>query len=60
MVLTLAVSAKAAPTLVGLSQGHTGHVRFLTAIELPDGFNVLFPLPRETGRWDDWGGGVQS
>ncbi|KAM6096839.1 rho guanine nucleotide exchange factor 17 [Chlamydotis macqueenii] len=49
VVLTLALSAKAAPTLVGLSQGHTGHVRFLTAIELPDGFDVLFPLPRETG-----------
>ncbi|NWU68355.1 ARHGH factor, partial [Pterocles burchelli] len=45
VVLTLAVSPKAAPTLVGLSQGHTGHVRFLTAIELPDGFDVLFPLP---------------
>ncbi|KFO54941.1 Rho guanine nucleotide exchange factor 17, partial [Corvus brachyrhynchos] len=45
VVLTLSVSAKAAPTLVGLSQGHTGHVRFLTAIELPDGFDVLFPLP---------------
>ncbi|XP_056185379.1 rho guanine nucleotide exchange factor 17 isoform X1 [Falco biarmicus] len=49
VVLTLTVSAKAAPALVGLSQGHTGHVRFLTAIELPDGFEVLFPLPRETG-----------
>uniref|UniRef100_H0ZTD0 Rho guanine nucleotide exchange factor 17 n=1 Tax=Taeniopygia guttata TaxID=59729 RepID=H0ZTD0_TAEGU len=49
VVLTLAVSPKAAPTLVGLSQGHTGHVRFLTAIELPDGFDVLFPLPRDTG-----------
>ncbi|XP_010151609.1 PREDICTED: LOW QUALITY PROTEIN: rho guanine nucleotide exchange factor 17, partial [Eurypyga helias] len=48
VVLTLALSAKAAPALVGLSQGHTGHVRFLTAIELPDGFDVLFPLPRET------------
>ncbi|KFM12151.1 Rho guanine nucleotide exchange factor 17, partial [Aptenodytes forsteri] len=45
VVLTLAVSAKAAPALVGLSPGHTGHVRFLTAIELPDGFDVLFPLP---------------
>ncbi|XP_016152201.1 PREDICTED: LOW QUALITY PROTEIN: rho guanine nucleotide exchange factor 17 [Ficedula albicollis] len=54
VVLTLALSAKAAPTLVGLSQGHTGHVRFLTAIELPDGFDVLFPLPRDTGTW---GGG---
>lgn len=51
VVLTLSVSAKAAPTLVGLSQGHTGHVRFLTAIELPDGFDLLFPLPRDTGRW---------
>lgn len=51
VVLTLSVSAKAAPTLVGLSQGHTGHVRFLTAIELPDGLDVLFPLPRDTGRW---------
>uniref|UniRef100_A0A8C3U948 Rho guanine nucleotide exchange factor 17 n=1 Tax=Catharus ustulatus TaxID=91951 RepID=A0A8C3U948_CATUS len=49
VVLTLSVSAKAAPTLVGLSQGHTGHVRFLTAIELPDGLDVLFPLPRDTG-----------
>ncbi|NWI31111.1 ARHGH factor, partial [Sula dactylatra] len=45
VVLTLSVSAKAAPALMGLSQGHTGHVRFLTAIELPDGFDVLFPLP---------------
>ncbi|NXV67184.1 ARHGH factor, partial [Molothrus ater] len=45
VVLTLAVPPKAAPTLVGLSQGHTGHVRFLTAIELPDGLDVLFPLP---------------
>ncbi|NXE68599.1 ARHGH factor, partial [Calcarius ornatus] len=45
VVLTLAVPPKAAPTLVGLSQGHTGHVRFLTAIELPDGFDLLFPLP---------------
>ncbi|XP_067995310.1 rho guanine nucleotide exchange factor 17 isoform X1 [Melanerpes formicivorus] len=49
VVLTLSLSAKAAPTLVGLSQGHTGHVRFLTAIQLPDGFDLLFPLPRETG-----------
>ncbi|NWR80950.1 ARHGH factor, partial [Centropus unirufus] len=45
VVLTLAISAKAAPVLVGLSQGHTGHVRFLTAIELPDSFDILFPLP---------------
>ncbi|KFO80268.1 Rho guanine nucleotide exchange factor 17, partial [Cuculus canorus] len=45
VVLTLTISAKAAPVLVGLSQGHTGHVRFLTAIELPDSFDILFPLP---------------
>lgn len=54
VVLTLAVPPKAAPTLVGLSQGHTGHVRFLTAIELPDGLDVLFPLPRDTGTWGGW------
>lgn len=29
----------------GLSQGHTGHVRFLAAVQLPDGFNLLFPTP---------------
>ncbi|NXN95308.1 ARHGH factor, partial [Rhinopomastus cyanomelas] len=45
VLLTLSLSAKATPTLVGLSQGHTGHVRFLTAIELPEGFELLFPLP---------------
>ncbi|XP_040195988.1 rho guanine nucleotide exchange factor 17 isoform X1 [Rana temporaria] len=32
---------------VGLSQGHTGHVRFLTSVELPDGFDVYFPVPGE-------------
>ncbi|KAL8191305.1 UNVERIFIED_CONTAM: Rho guanine nucleotide exchange factor (GEF) 17, partial [Gekko kuhli] len=54
VVLTLSITANAAasktpPLPVGLSQGHTGHVRFLTAIELPEGFDVLFPLPRDTG-----------
>ncbi|XP_056417198.1 rho guanine nucleotide exchange factor 17 isoform X2 [Hyla sarda] len=34
---------------VGLSQGHTGHVRFLTSVELPDGFDVHFPLPGDQG-----------
>ncbi|XP_030055888.1 rho guanine nucleotide exchange factor 17 [Microcaecilia unicolor] len=54
VVLTLSIasnasSLKAPLTPVGLSQGHTGHVRFLTSIELPDGFDVIFPLPREPG-----------
>ncbi|XP_077197324.1 rho guanine nucleotide exchange factor 17 [Paroedura picta] len=55
VVLTLPITANSAASLktpplpVGLSQGHTGHVRFLTAIELPEGFDVLFPLPRDTG-----------
>uniref|UniRef100_A0A7M4FKD3 Rho guanine nucleotide exchange factor 17 n=1 Tax=Crocodylus porosus TaxID=8502 RepID=A0A7M4FKD3_CROPO len=54
VVLTLSITANASvwktpPTLVGLSQGHTGHVRFLTSIELPDGFDILFPLPRDPG-----------
>ncbi|XP_043927239.1 rho guanine nucleotide exchange factor 17 isoform X2 [Protopterus annectens] len=34
---------------MGSAHGHTGHVRFLTSIELPDGFNINFPLPRDAG-----------
>ncbi|XP_061485056.1 rho guanine nucleotide exchange factor 17 isoform X2 [Rhineura floridana] len=54
VVLTLSVTANTAslktpPLPVGLSQGHTGHVRFLTSIELPEGFDILFPLPRDPG-----------
>ncbi|XP_062983825.1 rho guanine nucleotide exchange factor 17 [Elgaria multicarinata webbii] len=54
VVLTLSITANAAslktlPLPVGLSQGHTGHVRFLTTIELPEGFDILFPLPRDPG-----------
>ncbi|XP_039220690.1 rho guanine nucleotide exchange factor 17-like [Crotalus tigris] len=54
VVLTLPITGnpaalKTPPLPVGLSQGHTGHVRFLTSIELPEGFNVLFPLPGEAG-----------
>ncbi|XP_029457988.1 rho guanine nucleotide exchange factor 17 isoform X2 [Rhinatrema bivittatum] len=54
VVLTLSIassagSLKAPLTPAGLSQGHTGHVRFLTSIELPDGFEVVFPSPREPG-----------
>ncbi|KAM3837427.1 LOW QUALITY PROTEIN: rho guanine nucleotide exchange factor 17 [Vipera latastei] len=54
VVLTLPIAGNSAalktpPLPVGLSQGHTGHVRFLTSIELPEGFNALFPLPGEAG-----------
>ncbi|XP_054830464.1 rho guanine nucleotide exchange factor 17 [Eublepharis macularius] len=54
VVLTLSITANAAswktpPLPVGLSQGHTGHVRFLTSTELPEGFDVLYPLPRDPG-----------
>ncbi|KAM6447642.1 rho guanine nucleotide exchange factor 17 isoform 2-T2 [Liasis olivaceus] len=54
VVLTLSITGNTAalktpPLPVGLSQGHTGHVRFLTSIELSEGFNVLFPLPGEPG-----------
>uniref|UniRef100_A0A8D0BBV4 Rho guanine nucleotide exchange factor 17 n=1 Tax=Salvator merianae TaxID=96440 RepID=A0A8D0BBV4_SALMN len=54
VVLTLSMMAyasslKTSPLPVGLSQGHTGHVRFLTSIELPEDFDVLFPLPRDPG-----------
>lgn len=53
VVLTLAIPAvstgTSATTLksplvpMGSAHGHTGHVRFLTAIELPEGFDVRFP-----------------
>lgn len=53
VVLTLAVPAVSTGTSVttlksplvpmGSAHGHTGHVRFLTAIELPEGFDVRFP-----------------
>ncbi|XP_036601972.1 rho guanine nucleotide exchange factor 17 isoform X3 [Trichosurus vulpecula] len=40
------VSTPRAPlSPAGLVQGHTGHVRFLTAIELPDNFDLLCPPP---------------
>nr|DBA32424.1 TPA: hypothetical protein GDO54_000218 [Pyxicephalus adspersus] len=52
VVLTLSISSgstslKGPLCPVGLSQGHTGHVRFLTSVELPDGFDVYFPIPGE-------------
>uniref|UniRef100_A0A8D3B9V6 Rho guanine nucleotide exchange factor (GEF) 17 n=1 Tax=Scophthalmus maximus TaxID=52904 RepID=A0A8D3B9V6_SCOMX len=30
---------------MGSAHGHTGHVRFLTSIELPEGFDMDFPPP---------------
>ncbi|KAL6086241.1 hypothetical protein STEG23_027386 [Scotinomys teguina] len=40
------VSCPRAPlSPAGLGQGHTGHVRFLAAVQLPDGFNFLCPTP---------------
>ncbi|XP_040345210.1 rho guanine nucleotide exchange factor 17 isoform X2 [Herpailurus yagouaroundi] len=47
------VSCPRAPlSPAGLGQGHTGHVRFLAAVQLPDGFNLLCstpPPPPDTG-----------
>ncbi|XP_008850946.2 rho guanine nucleotide exchange factor 17 [Nannospalax galili] len=47
------VSCPRAPlSPAGLGQGHTGHVRFLAAVQLPDGFNLLcptLPSPPDTG-----------
>lgn len=53
MVLTLAIPAVSAGTSaatlkspllpMGSAHGHTGHVRFLTSIELPEGFDMKFP-----------------
>lgn len=41
------VSCPRAPlSPAGLGQGHTGHVRFLAAVQLPDGFNLLCPSPQ--------------
>uniref|UniRef100_A0AAR2KVH3 Rho guanine nucleotide exchange factor 17 n=1 Tax=Pygocentrus nattereri TaxID=42514 RepID=A0AAR2KVH3_PYGNA len=34
---------------MGSAHGHTGHVRFLTSIELPEGFDVSFPSQTEPG-----------
>ncbi|XP_061575241.1 rho guanine nucleotide exchange factor 17-like [Cololabis saira] len=53
VVLTLAIPAVSSGTGAGMlksplvpmgsAHGHTGHVRFLTSIELPEGFDVNFP-----------------
>uniref|UniRef100_A0A8C9W958 Rho guanine nucleotide exchange factor 17 n=1 Tax=Scleropages formosus TaxID=113540 RepID=A0A8C9W958_SCLFO len=59
VVLTLSippVSASGGPASLrgplvpmGSVHGHTGHVRFLTAIELPEGFDLSFPPQVEPG-----------
>lgn len=62
VVLTLAIpavnSGTAAAALksplipMGSAHGHTGHVRFLTSIELPESFGMNFPpTPESTGKW---------
>ncbi|KAM8821604.1 rho guanine nucleotide exchange factor 17 [Eudromia elegans] len=44
VVLTLpAAASRAPPALVGLPHGHTGHVRFLAALELPPALERLGP-----------------
>uniref|UniRef100_A0A1A8QCD8 Rho guanine nucleotide exchange factor 17 n=1 Tax=Nothobranchius rachovii TaxID=451742 RepID=A0A1A8QCD8_9TELE len=53
VVLTLAIPAVSSGTSAGTlksplvpmgsAHGHTGHVRFLTSIELPEGFDTNFP-----------------
>ncbi|XP_072333221.1 rho guanine nucleotide exchange factor 17-like [Scyliorhinus torazame] len=58
VVLTLSIPHVTASTTslriplipVGSAHGHTGHVRFLTAIELPEIFDLTFPQAREPGR----------
>ncbi|KAG7479652.1 rho guanine nucleotide exchange factor 17 [Solea senegalensis] len=55
VVLTLAIPAvssgigagslKTPLVPMGSAHGHTGHVRFLTSIEIPEGFDMNFPPP---------------
>ncbi|KAM7399391.1 hypothetical protein PAMP_018664 [Pampus punctatissimus] len=55
VVLTLAIPAVTSGTgagslksplvPMGSAHGHTGHVRFLTSVELPEGFDMNFPPP---------------
>uniref|UniRef100_A0A673FZA0 Rho guanine nucleotide exchange factor 17-like n=1 Tax=Sinocyclocheilus rhinocerous TaxID=307959 RepID=A0A673FZA0_9TELE len=61
VVLTLAIPPVSSSTVpgslrapllpMGSAHGHTGHVRFLTCIELPEGFDVNFPPPSESGKF---------
>nr|XP_055029585.1 LOW QUALITY PROTEIN: rho guanine nucleotide exchange factor 17-like [Misgurnus anguillicaudatus] len=58
VVLTLAIppvststgpgSLRAPLVPMGSAHGHTGHVRFLTCIELPEGFDLNFPQQSDT------------
>lgn len=53
VVLTLVIPAVSSGTVAGTlkfplvpmgsAHGHTGHVRFLTSVELPEGFDMNFP-----------------
>ncbi|CAJ1065612.1 rho guanine nucleotide exchange factor 17-like [Xyrichtys novacula] len=72
VVLTLAIpavsSGTGAGTLktplapMGSAHGHTGHVRFLTSIELPEGFDMNFPptATDSTGNQSQSGGTVDG
>ncbi|XP_039986455.1 rho guanine nucleotide exchange factor 17-like [Xiphias gladius] len=72
VVLTLAIpavsSGTGAGTLksplvpLGSAHGHTGHVRFLTSIELPEGFDMNFPPPTtdSTGNHSQTGSAVDG
>ncbi|KAF7699238.1 hypothetical protein HF521_003980 [Silurus meridionalis] len=51
-------TSKAPLVPTGSAHGHTGHVRFLTSIELPEGFDVHFPSQAESELSSD--GGVQQ
>nr|XP_057935379.1 rho guanine nucleotide exchange factor 17-like isoform X2 [Doryrhamphus excisus] len=42
---TGACAMKSPPVPMGSAHGHTGHVRFLTSIELPEGLGMNFPSP---------------
>ncbi|XP_057203473.1 rho guanine nucleotide exchange factor 17-like isoform X2 [Triplophysa rosa] len=49
---------------MGSAHGHTGHVRFLTCIELPEGFDLNFPLQSDAvnstqNHSESGGGGLQ-
>ncbi|KAM9853452.1 rho guanine nucleotide exchange factor 17 [Aulostomus maculatus] len=72
VVLTLAIptvsSGTGAGTIksplvpMGSAHGHTGHVRFLTSIELPEGFGMNFPPPtsESTGNQSQSGNAVDG
>ncbi|KAI5629712.1 rho guanine nucleotide exchange factor 17-like, partial [Silurus asotus] len=48
-------TSKAPLVPTGSAHGHTGHVRFLTSIELPEGFDVHFPSQAESEMSSDAG-----